>query len=90
MPETQKKALSYGINVPWSTVRFCSQLDGVPQLGSEMDLMNTGRKQIGPNVIGRKPFGGIFVANSDAVATALTQAAIDEAHRAVWGLIAVL
>ena len=36
-----------------------------------------------PNEIGRKPFGRIHIANSDAAAYAYTQAAIDEAHRAV-------
>jgi spermidine dehydrogenase len=36
-----------------------------------------------PNVVGRKPFGGITIANSDAAARAYTDAAIDEAWRAV-------
>ncbi len=36
-----------------------------------------------PNVVGRRPFGRIHVANSDAAASAYTHAAIDEAHRAV-------
>jgi spermidine dehydrogenase len=36
-----------------------------------------------PNVIGRQSFGRISIANSDAAASAQTQAAIDEAYRAV-------
>ncbi|MFI5183149.1 MAG: NAD(P)-binding protein [Vicinamibacteria bacterium] len=36
-----------------------------------------------PCVVGRKPFGRIAIANSDAEASAYTQAAIDQAHRAV-------
>jgi spermidine dehydrogenase len=36
-----------------------------------------------PCVIGRQPFGRISIANSDAAAFAYTNAAIDEAHRAV-------
>jgi spermidine dehydrogenase len=36
-----------------------------------------------PCVIGRKPFGRITIANSDAAATAYTDAAIDQAWRAV-------
>jgi spermidine dehydrogenase len=36
-----------------------------------------------PNVIGRKPFGSITIANSDSAARAYTDAAIDEAWRAV-------
>jgi spermidine dehydrogenase len=39
-----------------------------------------------PNVIGRKPFGNITIANSDAAARAYTDAAIDEAWRAVHEL----
>ena len=36
-----------------------------------------------PCVIGRQPFGRISIANSDAEAFAYTNAAIDQAHRAV-------
>ena len=36
-----------------------------------------------PNVIARKPFGNITIANSDSAARAYTDAAIDQAHRAV-------
>src|SRR5215475_4371780 len=36
-----------------------------------------------PNVIGRAPFGRITIANADSAACAYTDAAIDEAHRAV-------
>ena len=36
-----------------------------------------------PWVVGRKPFGRIAIANSDAAATAYTDAAIDQAFRAV-------
>lgn len=36
-----------------------------------------------PNVLGRKPFGNITIANSDSAARAYTDAAIDEAWRAV-------
>jgi spermidine dehydrogenase len=39
-----------------------------------------------PNVIGRAPFGNITVANSDSAARAYTDAAIDEAYRAVQEL----
>ena len=36
-----------------------------------------------PNVIGRKPFGKITIANTDSAATAYTDAAIDQAYRAI-------
>jgi spermidine dehydrogenase len=36
-----------------------------------------------PHEIGRRPFGRITIANSDSAATAYTDAAIDQAHRAV-------
>jgi len=39
-----------------------------------------------PNVIGRKPFGKITIANSDSGATAYTDVAINEAFRAVQEL----
>jgi spermidine dehydrogenase len=39
-----------------------------------------------PNVIGRKPFGNITIATSDSAARAYTDAAIDEAWRAVQEL----
>ena len=39
-----------------------------------------------PNVVGRKPFGNITIANSDAAARAYTDAAMDEAWRAVQEL----
>lgn len=42
-----------------------------------------------PNVIGRKPFGRITIANTDSGATAYTDVAIDQAHRAVNELFAV-
>jgi spermidine dehydrogenase len=41
-----------------------------------------------PWVIGRQPFGRIAIANSDAAASAYTDAAIDQAHRAVTELTA--
>ena len=41
-----------------------------------------------PNVIGRKRFGRITIANTDAAATAYTDAAIDQAYRAVGELLA--
>jgi len=40
-----------------------------------------------PWVVGRRRFGRIAVANSDAAATSLTHAAMDQAHRAVQELI---
>ncbi len=42
-----------------------------------------------PWVVGRKPFGNIAIANSDAGADAYTNVAIDQAHRAVRELLAV-
>lgn len=42
-----------------------------------------------PNVIGRKRFGRITIANSDSGATAYTDVAIDQAYRAVQELLAV-
>lgn len=42
-----------------------------------------------PHVIGRKPFGRITIANSDAAARAYTDAAIDEAYRAVNEVLAL-
>ena len=41
-----------------------------------------------PNVIGRRRFGRITIANSDSAATAYTDAAIDQAYRAVGELLA--
>jgi spermidine dehydrogenase len=41
-----------------------------------------------PNVIGRKQFGRITIANTDSAATAYTDTAIDQAHRAVGELLA--
>ncbi|HYL86023.1 MAG TPA: NAD(P)/FAD-dependent oxidoreductase [Candidatus Angelobacter sp.] len=40
-----------------------------------------------PWIVGRKPFGRIFIANSDAGASAETDAAIDQAWRAVGELL---
>jgi len=40
-----------------------------------------------PNVVARKPFGRITIANSDAGAHAYTDGAIDQAYRAVQELI---
>ena len=40
-----------------------------------------------PNVVGRKPFGRIAIANSDAAASPHTDAAINEAYRAVQELL---
>jgi spermidine dehydrogenase len=41
-----------------------------------------------PHVIGRAPFGRIVIANSDSGGAAYTDAAIDQAHRAVGELLA--
>jgi spermidine dehydrogenase len=41
-----------------------------------------------PNVIGRRPFGRIAIANSDAAWSPSTEAAIEQAHRAVHELLA--
>lgn len=41
-----------------------------------------------PNVMGRKPFGRIFIANSDSGARAYTDSAIDQARRAVDEILA--
>ena len=41
-----------------------------------------------PHEIGRAPFGRITIANSDAGATAYSDVAIDQAHRAVGELFA--
>jgi spermidine dehydrogenase len=41
-----------------------------------------------PNEIGRKPFGNIHIANSDAGAFAYTNEAIDQAYRAVREIVA--
>lgn len=41
-----------------------------------------------PNVVGRKPFGRITIANTDSGATAYTDVAIDQAYRAVNELFA--
>jgi spermidine dehydrogenase len=41
-----------------------------------------------PNVIGRKKFGRITIANTDSGATAYTDVAIDQAYRAVQELVA--
>jgi spermidine dehydrogenase len=41
-----------------------------------------------PWVIGRQPFGRITIANSDAGASAYTNVAIDQAHRAVTEILA--
>jgi spermidine dehydrogenase len=47
------------------------------------------RKGEEPWVVGRQPFGRITIANSDAGASAYTDVAIDQAHRAVDELIAM-
>ena len=39
-----------------------------------------------PHILGRKPFGRIAIANSDAGATAYTDVAIDQAYRAIYEL----
>ena len=41
-----------------------------------------------PCVRARRPFGRVFIANSDADAYAYTDCAIDQAHRAVQELLA--
>lgn len=41
-----------------------------------------------PNVIGRRPWGRITIANTDSAATAYTDAAIDQGYRAVNELLA--
>lgn len=41
-----------------------------------------------PNEVGRKPFGRIFIANSDSGARAYTNSAIDQARRAVDEILA--
>jgi spermidine dehydrogenase len=41
-----------------------------------------------PCVAGRKPFGRIAIANADAAAYSYTDAAIDQAHRAVGEVLA--
>jgi spermidine dehydrogenase len=41
-----------------------------------------------PHVLGRRPFGRVTIANSDAGAAAFINVAIDEAHRAVQELLA--
>lgn len=40
-----------------------------------------------PNVVGRQPFGRISIANSDAAGRAYTDAAIDQASRAVQEVV---
>lgn len=40
-----------------------------------------------PHVIGRKPFGNIAIANSDALGSAFVDAAISQADRAVNELL---
>jgi len=42
-----------------------------------------------PWVVGRKPFGRIAIANSDAGASAYTDVAIDQAHRAITELVSL-
>jgi spermidine dehydrogenase len=42
-----------------------------------------------PCVVGRKPFGRLAIANADAQAYAYTDAAIDQAHRAVQEVLAL-
>ena len=46
-------------------------------------MIPIGRRIKQPCVIGRQPFGRISIANSDAEAFAYTNAAIDQAYRAV-------
>ncbi|MDE2464233.1 MAG: NAD(P)/FAD-dependent oxidoreductase [Alphaproteobacteria bacterium] len=50
------------------------------------DNFNTPYDQL-PNVVGRKRFGRITIANSDSGAAAYTDSAIDQAHRAVQELV---
>jgi len=42
--------------------------------------------QKAPWIVARRPFGRISIANSDAAANAMSEAAIGEAHRAVMDL----
>jgi hypothetical protein len=49
--------------------------------------IHSGRRASKPWVVGRKRFGRIAIANSDAAATAETDAAIDQAHRAVQEIL---
>ena len=53
-----------------------------PDTLSDSDLPEAER----PHVVGRRPFGRITIANSDAGAAAFTNIAIDEAERAVRDL----
>jgi spermidine dehydrogenase len=51
-------------------------------------LCDGGTNENTPNIAGRKQFGRIAIANSDAGMAAYTDAAIDQAHRAVSELLA--
>ena len=56
--------------------------------GADNDLFDPDRGyDEAPWVLGRKRFGRIAIANSDAAASCLTQAAFDQAHRAVQELL---
>jgi spermidine dehydrogenase len=48
----------------------------------------TWKEEEKPWVIGRQPFGRIVIANSDAGASAYTNVAIDQAHRAITEILA--
>ena len=67
-------------------------LDFPVSLGQHRFLSNPeepGKEEEKPWVIGRKPFGKIAIANSDAGASANTDVAIDQAWRAVRELLAI-
>ncbi|MEP6831576.1 MAG: hypothetical protein ABI963_14635, partial [Rhizomicrobium sp.] len=51
-------------------------------------LCDGGTNENTPNIVGRKQFGRIAIANSDAGMAAYTDVAIDQAHRAVSELLA--
>ena len=57
-----------------------------PETGKIAYQMDEVAPEKAPWIAGRRPFGRISIANSDAAANAMTEGAIGEAHRAVMDL----
>ena len=58
-----------------------------PETGEIAYMLDELPPERAPWVLGRKPFGRIAIANSDAAANAMTEGAIGQAHRAVMELL---
>jgi spermidine dehydrogenase len=58
-----------------------------PETGEVAYMLDEVPPERAPWLVARRPFGRIAIANSDAAANAITEAAIDQAYRAVTELL---